>query len=874
MPLAADLGLLQPPAPQLSFSSGDDAGDLDALPSVTLSPASGLERHPVSRFHSLDVMYGARRRPNFAYEAAVDKDPAVSEYRREIEKGRRAGLFQVGRDFKPVNTAHKWTLQEKERMQEFEGLDYHEAISKVYQHHLERKQPDWTWFGKWALMGFVALIVGVIAFVLKQSIDSLFALKMDAARRTFALADPASWWRAGLVLVALDLLYIMLAALPVVFLIPQAAGSGIPEVMAYLNGVLLPKVFNVRTLITKLWSCIFAVASSLPVGPEGPMIHLGAMVGAGVSQGRSRTLGIHSLTGHLFFKRFRNNKDHRDFIAAGSAAGVAAAFAAPIGGLLFVMEEIASWWDHSLTWMIFFTCMVTCFFLDWFSSLFGGFEMHLASPFDLKLTAMIHFREVVPVPPSVLTILPAFLLGIVGGVTGTVFTWLNIKVARFRSRSIRPSRARSLLEPCSLVLVYCTVMYFLPLLWPCRPIPDFSGMAPHAEEERKRLVTWICPEGQYSPLGGLAYSGTEEVVTTLFSHRTSGLYPYSALLVYLLFYFSFACYTAGSCVASGLVIPMIIMGACMGRITGQASHDIVAWLGGNTDWVDPGLFAFIGAGAFFAGVSRLTISLTVIMLELTGSLTHLLPLMTAIMTAKSIADQFTHPLYHAQLEVKCIPFLDSKPHVEKLDLFTVRHVMAQPVVTLCVKEEVKNIVAVLENTDHNAFPVVLRPGSGVLVGLVTRSQLEIILALDESVLLTDAESWLSQSSEPEWWYNKMLLIKDSTFLKPLEERVPPLTPKVAAATISLAPYMNCSPYTVADTFSLSEAYLLFRTMGLRHLLVVNGHDVVGIITRKDLLGQNIQECLELGRNFSLASTAGPVHAAQDALNRRRPASVQ
>lgn len=55
---------------------------------------------------------------------------------------------------------------------------------------------------------------------------------------------------------------------------------------------------------------------------------------------------------------------------------------------------------------------------------------------------------------------------------------------------------------------------------------------------------------------------------------------------------------------------------------------------------------------------------------------------------------------------------------------------------------------VLENTDHNAFPVVLRPGSGVLVGLVTRSQLEIILALDESVLLTDAESWLSRRSPP------------------------------------------------------------------------------------------------------------------------------
>lgn len=754
-------------------------------------------------------------------------------------------------------------------MQEFEGLDYHEAISKVYQHHLERKRPDWTWLAKWALMAFVALVVGGLAFLLKQSIDSLFDWKMALARAQFRLEDHHSWARAGAILIGMDLAYILLAALPVVFLIPQAAGSGIPEVMAYLNGVLLPKVFNLRTLCAKLWSCAFAVASGLPVGPEGPMIHIGAMVGAGVSQGRSRTLGIRSLTGHLLFKRFRNNKDHRDFIAAGSAAGVAAAFAAPIGGLLFVMEEVASWWDHSLTWMIFFTCMVTCFFEDWCASLFGSFEVHFHSVFELRLTAMVHFAEMVPVPPHVLAILPAAVLGVIGGLTGTVFTWLNLKVARFRARHIRPSALRSLLEPCLLVAVYCSVQYVLPLVWPCSPIPDFSHLAPHAEEERARLTTWICPPEQYSPLGSLAYGSTEQIVTTLFSHKTAGLYPYGCLLTYLVLFFGFACYTAGSCISSGLVIPMIIMGACMGRLVGQAAHDMGTALGAGGDWLDPGLFAFIGAGAFFAGVSRLTISLTVIMLELTGSLTHLFPLMTAIMTAKSIADQFTHPLYHALLEVKCIPFLDPKPHLDKLDLFTVRHVMAQPVVTLCSKERVQNIAAVLENTDHNAFPVVLRPGSSVMVGLVTRSQLEVILSLDESILLTDADSWLSQSSEPEWWYNEMLNIKDSTFLKPLDERVPPLTPRVEAATISLAPYMNCSPYTVADTFSLSEAYVLFRTMGLRHLLVVNGHDVVGMITRKDLLGQNIQECLELGRNLSMGSVAQSGLEGPRAAGRRR-----
>ena len=55
--------------------------------------------------------------------------------------------------------------------------------------------------------------------------------------------------------------------------------------------------------------------------------------------------------------------------------------------------------------------------------------------------------------------------------------------------------------------------------------------------------------------------------------------------------------------------------------------------------------------------------------------------------------------------------------------------------------------------------MVLKPGSNILVGLITRSQLEVILSLEESVLLTDADSWLVQSSEPEWWHQEMLNIK-------------------------------------------------------------------------------------------------------------------
>lgn len=50
-------------------------------------------------------------------------------------------------------------------------------------------------------------------------------------------------------------------------------------------------------------------------------------------------------------------------------------------------------------------------------------------------------------------------------------------------------------------------------------------------------------------------------------------------------------------------------------------------------------------------------------MEITNDISFLLPLMTAIMFAKWVGDYFTHPLYHALLELKCIPFLDSEPVV-------------------------------------------------------------------------------------------------------------------------------------------------------------------------------------------------------------------
>ena len=55
----------------------------------------------------------------------------------------------------------------------------------------------------------------------------------------------------------------------------EAAGSGIPEVIGFLNGTVMRHVFNLRTFVVKFISCCLGVGAGLPAGPEGPMIHIG-----------------------------------------------------------------------------------------------------------------------------------------------------------------------------------------------------------------------------------------------------------------------------------------------------------------------------------------------------------------------------------------------------------------------------------------------------------------------------------------------------------------------------------------------------------------------------------------------------------------------
>ena len=76
------------------------------------------------------------------------------------------------------------------------------------------------------------------------------------------------------------------------------------------------------------------------MGKEGPMVHTGACIASILGQGGSKKYGLT----WSWLRYFKNDRDRRDMITCGAAAGVAAAFRSPVGGVLFALEEAASWY--------------------------------------------------------------------------------------------------------------------------------------------------------------------------------------------------------------------------------------------------------------------------------------------------------------------------------------------------------------------------------------------------------------------------------------------------------------------------------------------------------------------------------------------------
>lgn len=94
-----------------------------------------------------------------------------------------------------------------------------------------------------------------------------------------------------------------------------------------------------KSKMMQIFGSIGGVSAGFVIGKEGPMVHTGSCIASLLGQGGSRKYHIT----WTWLRYFKNDRDRRDLVTCGSAAGVAAAFRAPVGGVLFALEEVASW---------------------------------------------------------------------------------------------------------------------------------------------------------------------------------------------------------------------------------------------------------------------------------------------------------------------------------------------------------------------------------------------------------------------------------------------------------------------------------------------------------------------------------------------------
>lgn len=710
-----------------------------------------------------------------------------------------------------------------------ESLDYEMTQSDLFdQNWRTRSKADQVRYVvlKWTFCFAIGILTGIVGFVINLAVENVAGFKHAAVS---ALMESSSYWTAFWVFAGSNLMLLLFASSITAFVSPAAGGSGIPEVKAYLNGVDAPNIFSLRTLAVKIIGNIAAVSSSLHVGKAGPMVHTGACIAAIFGQGGSRKYGLTC----RWLRYFKNDRDRRDLVTIGAGAGVTAAFRAPVGGVLFALESLSSWWRSALLWRSFFTTAVVAVVLRVFIELCGtgkcglfgkgGLIMYdVSTIFDDLMT--YHLKDI----PTVI------LIGVIGAVLGGLYNFLMMNVLRFYNMINERGRAHKLLLAATVSILTSCCVFGLPWFAPCRPCPTAGPpSSPNGScHALNRFRRFHCPPGHYNDLASLFLNINDDAIRNLYSTGTNDVYHPGSMVAFFVASYALGVLSYGVVAPSGLFVPIILTGATYGRL--------VAMLLGGHSGLDHGLVAILGSASFLGGTLRMTVSVCVIILELTNNLLLLPLVMLVLLISKTVADSFNSSIYDLILQLKGLPHLDglTEPYMRQL---TVGDVVVGPLRSFDGVEKVGHIVHMLRTTGHHAFPVVDEPlfsPSPVLYGLVLRAHLMVLIKKREFLSTPERypKEYIAGRFEAED-FDKRGSGKQDT-IADVE-----LSPEEMEMYVDLHPFTNTSPYTVVETMSLAKALVLFREVGLRHLLVVpkacDRSPVVGILTRHDFMPEHI-----------------------------------
>uniref|UniRef100_A0AAR2KKT4 Chloride channel protein n=1 Tax=Pygocentrus nattereri TaxID=42514 RepID=A0AAR2KKT4_PYGNA len=295
----------------------------------------------------------------------------------------------------------------------------------------------------------------------------------------------------------------------------------------------------------------------------------------------------------------------------------------------------------------------------------------------------------------------------------------------------------------------------------------------------------------------------------------------------LIFKIIMTIFTFGLKVPSGLFIPSMAIGAIAGRIVGIAVEQLAyyhhdwflfkEWCEVGADCITPGLYAMVGAAACLGGVTRMTVSLVVIVFELTGGLEYIVPLMAAVMTSKWVGDAFGREgIYESHIRLNGYPFLDAKEEFTHTTL--AREVMRprrnDPPLAVLTQDDLTlaELQAIINETSYNGFPVIVSKESQRLVGFALRRDITIAIEnarrKQEGIML-NSRVYFTQHA--------------------------PTLPADSPRPLKLRSILDMSPFTVTDHTPMEIVVDIFRKLGLRQCLVTHNGRLLGIITKKDIL---------------------------------------
>lgn len=422
------------------------------------------------------------------------------------------------------------------------------------QDYLSTQQKRRWIFPRAALVGLGA---GLVALAFRAALTEADLFRNSLL--TWAHSVPKIGW-------IFPILFTLAGAVISVFLVrrfaPEASGSGIPHLEAVLHRY---RQLNWKKVLpVKFFGGIIAIGSGLTLGREGPTVQMGGSIGDAVS----RLLKV-------------SEQERLTLISAGAGAGLAAAFNAPLSGLIFVLEEVRRDFQPIMFGAAFIAAVIADIVTRIASGQFPVFSV-----------------PSYPTPP--LSALPIFaLLGIAAGVFGVLFN-------------------KGLLTTLNLF----------------NRIPaKFTLSAAALTGGVVGLVGWFWPD-----LLGSGHSLAESVL------QGQVLITIIPLFFVLRFFMIHVSYGSGA--PGGIFAPLLVLGALLGSAIGTLGHNLFP-----AAVPIPAVFAVVGMAAYFTAIVRAPLTGIMLIVEMTGNYSQMLPLLVACFCAYIVAEIFKDlPIYEALLE--------------------------------------------------------------------------------------------------------------------------------------------------------------------------------------------------------------------------------